>query len=122
MSSPPPSEALRDELRRLLPELSDRYQVESLALFGSYVRREQKPDSDLDVLVTFYQSPGMFEFLQLENYLSDELGVKVDLVMRSALKRFSRGSILSFARSPASALKRLATTCGLFRMHGSPQA
>ncbi|MCP3957331.1 MAG: nucleotidyltransferase family protein [bacterium] len=79
-------DALRKRLRSLIPELSDKYQIESLALFGSYVRREQTADSDLDLLVTFHEPPGMFGFVQLENHLSDKLGVKVDLVMKSALK------------------------------------
>ena len=40
-------------LRQQLPSLAERYHVESLGVFGSYVRREQRPDSDLDLLVTF---------------------------------------------------------------------
>jgi len=77
---------LQEKLRSLMPELADRYQVESIALFGSYVRGEQGPDSDLDVLVTFREPPGLLKFLQLEYYLSDTLGVKVDLVMKEGLK------------------------------------
>ncbi|MFQ6100555.1 MAG: nucleotidyltransferase family protein [Anaerolineae bacterium] len=70
-----------------MPLIERWYEVESLALFGSCVRREQRPDSDLDFLVTFREPPSLLKFLQLENYLTDVLGVKVDLVMREALKR-----------------------------------
>jgi len=73
-------------LRRQLPLLAERYQVESLGVFGSYVRHDQSPESDLDVLVTFYEPPGLLKFIELENYLSDVLGVKIDLVMKDALK------------------------------------
>ena len=73
-------------LRQQLPLLSERYRVESLGVFGSYVRREQRPDSDLDVLVTFRETPSLLKFIELENYLSDVLGVKIDLVMKDALK------------------------------------
>ena len=73
-------------LRQQLPLLSERYRVESLGVFGSYVRREQRPDSDLDVLVTFRETPSLIKFIELENYLSDVLGVKIDLVMKDALK------------------------------------
>jgi hypothetical protein len=73
-------------LRRQLPFLEERYRVESLGVFGSYVRHEQRPDSDLDVLVTFRESPGLLKFIELENYLSGVLGVKIDLVMKDALK------------------------------------
>jgi len=73
-------------LRQQLPSLAERYHVESLGVFGSYVRREQRPDSDLDLLVTFYEPLSLLEFIELENYLTDVLGVKVDLVMKDALK------------------------------------
>jgi len=73
-------------LRRHLPELAEKYHVRSLEVFGSYVRNEQTPESDLDVLVTFEQAPGLFEFIELGDRLSDVLDVKVDLVMKTALK------------------------------------
>ena len=66
--------------------LAERYSVEKLEVFGSYVRAEQKKDSDLDVLVTFKRAPSLLTFIAIENYLSDLLGVKVDLVMKDSLK------------------------------------
>ena len=77
---------LRTTLRRLLPLLSERYGVKSLAIFGSYVRGEQRPDSDLDLLVSFDSAPGLFKFIELEHFLGDELGIRVDLVMKESLK------------------------------------
>ena len=73
-------------LRRELPSLEERYQISSLGVFGSYIRNDQRPDSDLDLLVTFRQPPSLLRFIELENYLSDLLGVKVDLVMKDTLK------------------------------------
>ena len=77
---------LRDILRQQLPLLEERYSVASLGLFGSYVRRQAGPQSDLDVLVRFHRTPGLIQFIELENYLSDLLGIRVDLVMPEALK------------------------------------
>jgi len=76
----------RARLQALLPALAQRYHVASLSLFGSYVRGDQNGTSDLDVLVTFSRTPGLLKFVELENALSDDLGVKVDLVMPDALK------------------------------------
>jgi hypothetical protein len=76
----------RDILRQHLPLLEERYDVASLGLFGSYVRRDAGPGSDLDLLVRFRRTPGLLRFIELENYLSDLLGVRVDLVMAEALK------------------------------------
>ena len=73
-------------LRVHLPDLSARYRIASLGVFGSYLRGEQQPGSDLDLLVEFHEPPGLFDFIRLENELGALLGVKVDLVMKSALK------------------------------------
>lgn len=86
-----------ESLRRQLPELRERYRVESLSVFGSFLRSEQRPDSDLDVLVTFDEVPSLLKFIELENYLSDTLGVKIDLVMKDALKPHIGQHILSEA-------------------------
>ena len=88
---------LRGELHRLAPELAEKDQVESIALFGSYVRGDQRSDSDLDLLVAFRETPSLFKFLRLENYLGEKLGVKIDLVMRSTLKPRIGERILSEA-------------------------
>ncbi len=77
---------LLEILRQRLPELTERYRVKSLGVFGSYLRQEQRPDSDLDLLVAFDEPPSLLTFIELENYLADLLGVEVDLVMQSALK------------------------------------
>jgi predicted nucleotidyltransferase len=86
MQKNPALEHYMRELRRLLPELAEKYHVQTLEVFGSYVRNEQDPESDLDVLVTFEETPSLFTYIELENFLSDSLGVKVDLVMKTALK------------------------------------
>ena len=74
-------------LQKCKVDLRERYKVKSLGIFGSYVRNEQQSGSDLDILVDFNEAPSLFEFLRLENDLSDLLGVKVDLVMRDSLRR-----------------------------------
>jgi len=73
------------KLHEMLPELKEKYHVSYPGVFGSYVRGEQKAESDLDVLVEFSKTPTIFKFLNLENYLSEALGVKVDLVIKDAL-------------------------------------
>ena len=73
-------------LRDKFPSLAERYGVEKLEVFGSFVRDEQETDSDLDVLVTYREVPTLLRFISLENQLSDLLGVRVDLVMKDSLK------------------------------------
>jgi predicted nucleotidyltransferase len=73
-------------LRAGMPELQARYHVHSLGVFGSYSRGEQSAASDIDILVSFSTPPSLFGFVELEQQLSSLLGLKVDLVMQSALK------------------------------------
>lgn len=74
------------KLRQQLPDLETRFGVRSLGVFGSHVRNEDRQGSDLDLLVSFERTPGLFSFLALENHLTDLLGVQVDLVMEDSLK------------------------------------
>ena len=73
-------------LRKEMPRLARVYSVRSLRVFGSYARGENEPGSDLDILVAFDEVPGLLKFVELEQDLSEILGVEVDLVMESALK------------------------------------
>lgn len=82
-------------LREQRPLLSEEFNVVTLEVFGSYVRQEQRKDSDLDILVTFNKTPSLLKFVRLENYLSDTLGIKVDLVMKDSLKPAIGKNILS---------------------------
>ncbi len=69
-------------------ELKEKYEVKEIGIFGSYVRGEYKGKSDLDILVEFEEDAkiGLLKFVNMENYLSELIGVKVDLVEKSTLK------------------------------------
>jgi predicted nucleotidyltransferase len=60
-----------------------------MALFGSVLRDDFKPDSDVDVLVSFHPDvhPGLFELFDMEHELAQVLGRKVDLVTRRGVER-----------------------------------
>ena len=83
------------ELRKLLPYISQRYCVNSLEAFGSYVRNQNNINSDLDLLVSFSETPSILKFLELKNYLSDQLHINVDLVMKDSLKQVISQNILN---------------------------
>ncbi len=75
-------------LRLALPDLRAQWPIHSLALFGSRVRDDAKPDSDLDVLVTFARPVPLSAFLALEQKLSAITGLRVDLVSAASLKPY----------------------------------
>jgi hypothetical protein len=83
-----------DEVLSLLSphrqELEERFGVSSLAIFGSVARDQAGPDSDVDVLVEFRETPGLSQYMGLKFWLDDRLGRRVDLVMDKALKPWAR--------------------------------
>lgn len=84
----------RDEVLRFLSshrqDLEERFGVCSMSVFGSMARDEAGPDSDVDILVEFRETPGLAEYLRLKLWLEDELRRPVDLVMEQALKPWAR--------------------------------
>ena len=56
-----------------------------LGIFGSYARGENRHDSDLDVLIDFEHPPNLLDIIGLEQELSEQLGVKVDLITLRSL-------------------------------------
>ena len=78
-------------------DLSEKFHVESLSVFGSVCRGTAGPNSDLDVLVRYRKTPGFFAFLDLKQYLETITGRQVDLVTEGALKKQLRETILQEA-------------------------
>ncbi|MHC1728895.1 MAG: DEAD/DEAH box helicase [Syntrophobacteraceae bacterium] len=77
-----------DEIHAVVIEmLAGRYSGSKLRELRSYVRKDQRAESDLDLLIGFRKSPSLLQFIELEDYLSDLLGIRVDLVMEDTLKR-----------------------------------
>jgi predicted nucleotidyltransferase len=80
------------EITRILEaekaHLAERYGVKALGVFGSYVRGEQRPDSDLDLLLELERPAkiSLIDLVELEMQLSELLGVKVDLVLQKNLR------------------------------------
>ncbi|MFN4299834.1 MAG: nucleotidyltransferase family protein [Thermaurantimonas sp.] len=68
-------------LQLLLPYLPAR-----ISVFGSYARGENRQDSDLDILIQFKDRISLLKLVQIEQELSDELGIPIDLVTENSLK------------------------------------
>lgn len=76
---------IKQVLQQLKPELSKRFHVQSLGLFGSVVRHDFSPTSDIDIIVDFEQPVGI-EFIDLADYIEQRLQKKVDLISRRGVK------------------------------------
>jgi len=79
-------EEIRGILQRHKGELRKNFKVKEIGIFGSYVKAEQGKRSDIDILVEFEESIGLFKFMDLEEYLTNLLGTKIDLASKKALK------------------------------------
>ncbi|HEX9952156.1 MAG TPA: nucleotidyltransferase family protein [Rubricoccaceae bacterium] len=76
----------RARLAALLLVFQARYDVRAFWVFGSYACGEQTAESDLDVMVDFNQAPDLNAFVEIGLDLEEELGLRVNLVMREGLK------------------------------------
>jgi uncharacterized protein len=90
-----------NDIKRILSaykgNLREKYKIKELGVFGSYVRGEQNENSDLDILVSFYEIPSLIKFIEIENYLSDELNIKTDLVRKESIREELKNQILNEA-------------------------
>ena len=80
---------IQQTLREQKPYLAEKFGVRIVGVFGSYVRQEQRPDSDLDLLIELDRPPkiSLIGLVELEDYLSQILGVKVDFAIKTNLKK-----------------------------------
>ena len=79
------------------PYLAARYGVTEIGLFGSYVRGEQQPDSDVDILIELEDPPriDLLDLVNMEYYLSDLIGLKIDIALKENLRKRIGKRILS---------------------------
>jgi len=87
-------EKIKEILKKHKKELQENFKIKNIGIFGSYVRGEQREASDVDILVEFYETPDLLKFIELERYLEEILGVKVDLVRKQAIREELRERIL----------------------------
>jgi predicted nucleotidyltransferase len=73
-------------LTQLKPELTEKYNVSSIGVFGSAVRQDFSPTSDVDIIVNFNRQVGL-EFIDLANYIEKKLNLPVDLISRKGVKQ-----------------------------------
>ena len=93
-------EILQDRLgidREQIAAFCRRWNIEELSFFGSILREDFRPDSDVDVLVTFAATAmwTLWDFIDMKDELEQIFGRKVDLVSKRALRNpFRREAIL----------------------------
>lgn len=80
-------------LSALKPELAQ-YKVKELALFGSFIRGEQNPSSDIDILVDFDEDASLFDLIRIGDYLEKKMALKVDIIPKESLRQELQESVL----------------------------
>jgi hypothetical protein len=88
-----------EEIKQILiqhkPNIQKKFKVNELGIFGSYVRGEQNEESDVDILIDYEEAPSLLQLIDLENYLSENIGMKVDVVTKNGLKPKIKQRILA---------------------------
>lgn len=78
----------REEIfKKITQELINRG-VKKIAVFGSYARKEEKPESDIDIVAEFLGRKSLLELVRIERELSEVLGIKVDLLTEKSISPY----------------------------------
>ncbi len=85
---------IKEKLKNMQPELHEKYGVLKIGVFGSFSRGEEVGDSDIDILVEFDKDIDIFEYIDLRDFLSENLSRKVDLVTKDAIKPLIKDDIM----------------------------
>ena len=78
-------EKVKNDLRELKPELSTRFYVDTIGLFGSVLRNDFSENSDIDIIVEFKKPVGV-EFIDLADFLESKFHRRIDLVSKKGVK------------------------------------
>ncbi|MEK6646246.1 MAG: nucleotidyltransferase family protein [Candidatus Firestonebacteria bacterium] len=92
----------KEEIKNIILKneiLLKKYKVISISLFGSYVRNEQKKNSDIDFLVEFDKDVTLFELIDFQNCLSEILEKDVSVVSKNGLNKYVEPYILREAEA-----------------------
>ncbi|AKB35580.1 nucleotidyltransferase [Methanosarcina siciliae C2J] len=88
----------REDLFRKILSFLKQYGASKVSVFGSYVRGEEKPESDIDILVEFAERKSLLTLVNIELELSDYLGIKVDLLTEKSISPYMIDEIKKEAR------------------------
>lgn len=80
-----------------LTRLCQKHGIESLRVFGSAAKGEERPDSDIDLLVRFLETKSLLELVRIEREFSEHFGRPVDLVTEGELSPYIRDEVLLHA-------------------------
>ena len=67
--------------------------AKKIAVFGSYARNEEKPGSDVDIIVEFSERKSLLALVRIERELSEILGIRVDLLAEKSISPYPIDSI-----------------------------
>ena len=83
----------KKEIFKKVSEMLKRRGARKIAVFGSYIRGEEKPESDIDIIVEFSERKSLLELVRIERELSEDLGIKVDLLTEKFISPYMIGPI-----------------------------
>lgn len=78
----------KEQIFKKITQILKNQGARKISVFGSYVRGEEKPESDLDIIVEFSERKSLFELVRIERELSENLGIKVDLLTEKSISPY----------------------------------
>lgn len=85
---------IKKKLNEIKNEIRQKYKAEIIGIFGSFARKEEEKESDIDILVEFKEGATLFDLTGLADFLEEKLGRKVDIVSIRALREEIKGNVM----------------------------
>jgi len=92
-------EVIKKQLKKRFKEIPFQEDIEKISLFGSYIQKQEKDNSDIDLIIEFNPNSkiGFFELSKIQRYLEEILKKPVDLVTPNSLSKFFKQEVLNMA-------------------------
>jgi predicted nucleotidyltransferase len=91
------TEEIISHIRKLNPTIEKKYKAKVKSIFGSYVRGDENPESDLDVLVEFKDNANLLDLVGLSNFLEEKLDIPIDVVPEDTIRKEIKKQVLKEA-------------------------
>lgn len=88
----------RAEIEKKIVAILRNNDARQIKIFGSFARGEERPDSDIDLIVTFNKRKSLLNLIRIERELSESVGMKIDLLTEEALSPYLADKINSEVR------------------------
>ena len=87
------TELIIEEINDIKSLVEEKYKSQIIGVFGSYARKQNSKNSDIDILVRFKKDATLFDWIRISDFIEERLKIKADVVSENSIKPEFKNSI-----------------------------